>query len=476
MIGRTLSHYDILEKMGEGGMGIVYKARDTQLDRFVAVKVLPAEKVADPERKHRFVQEAKAASALNHPNIITIYEIAREGDTDFMVMEYIDGKTLGQLMGRKGLYFGEALKYAVQIADALATAHAAGIIHRDLKPGNIMVTSKGLAKVLDFGLAKLVEPADTNELALTLSMRPPQTEKGAIVGTVAYMSPEQAEGRKLDARSDIFSFGGVLYEMTTGRRAFHGDTKLSTLTAIGRDEPKPVSEIVEDIPRDLEKIIYRCLRKDPEYRFQHMDDLKVALRELKEESDSGKLRPAAPVTARITRRRRLAWVSITALLIATGGALWWIFQGGLRVTSPARHLVLTRVTADSGLTTDSALSPDGKLIVYASDRAGHGNLNIWLKQVGGGEGIQLTRDDADDYDPVFSPDGRTIAFHSEREGGGIYVISTLGGEPRRIVPQGRTPRFSPDGNWIAYWVGPVVGGRRPSLSPEHLSWPQPEGR
>src|SRR5438477_7570726 len=161
MICQTVAHYRIEAKLGEGGMGVVYKARDTRLDRSVAIKVLPAERVADPERKRRFVQEAKAASALNHPNIITIYEIAREGDADFLVMEYVDGKTLGQLMGRKGLYFGEALKYAVQIADALAAAHAAGIVHRDLKPGNIMVTSKGLAKVLDFGLAKLAEPGET---------------------------------------------------------------------------------------------------------------------------------------------------------------------------------------------------------------------------------------------------------------------------------------------------------------------------
>ena len=458
MIGRTISHYDIIEKLGEGGMGVVYKARDTQLERFVAVKVLPAEKVADPERKRRFVQEAKAASALNHPNIITIYEIASDGDADFIVMEYVDGKTLDQLIGRKGLYFGEALKYAVQIADALAAAHSAGIIHRDLKPGNIMITSKGLAKVLDFGLAKLVESAETNELTPTLSMRPPNTEEGAIVGTVAYMSPEQAEGKKLDARSDIFSFGGVLYEMTTGRRAFQGNTKLSILTAIGRDEPKPASEIVPEIPRDLEKIIYRCLRKDPEYRFQHMDDLKVALRELKEESDSGKLRPVASIAAGKTGRRRLAWIGGAALLIAAGGALWLRFHGRPEVTSTATNPALTRVTADSGWSTDPALSPDGKLIAYASDRGGQGNLNIWLKQVGGGESIQLTRHDADDRDPVFSPDGRTIAFHSEREGGGIYIISTLGGEPRKIASQGRNPRFSPDGSWIAYWVGALGGG------------------
>ena len=216
MIGKTISHYNILEKLGEGGMGVVYKARDTHLDRFVAIKVLPAEKVADPERKERFVKEAKAASSLNHPNIITIYDIGRAEGVDFISMECVSGKTLDQLIPRHGMRLNEALKYAVQIADALARAHSAGIIHRDLKPGNIMVNEHGLMKVLDFGLAKLTEATFSVEDDSTRTMRP-TTEEGKIVGTIAYMSPEQAEGKKVDARSDIFSFGSVLYEMVTGR-------------------------------------------------------------------------------------------------------------------------------------------------------------------------------------------------------------------------------------------------------------------
>lgn len=260
MIGKTISHYSILEKLGEGGMGVVYKARDTHLDRLVAVKVLPAEKVADPERKQRFVKEAKAASSLNHPNIITIYDIGQAEGVDFISMECVNGKTLDQLIPRRGMRLNEALKCAVQIADALARAHSAGIVHRDLKPGNIMVNEHGLVKVLDFGLAKLTEATPTSEDDATRTMRP-TTEEGKIVGTVAYMSPEQAEGRKVDARSDIFSFGSVLYEMVTGGQAFHGDTKASTLAAILKDNPRPASQLVDGLPREVERLISRCLQK-----------------------------------------------------------------------------------------------------------------------------------------------------------------------------------------------------------------------
>ena len=301
MVGRTISHYEIIEKLGEGGMGVVYKARDTHLDRFVAIKVLPPEKVADAERKRRFVQEAKSASALNHPNIITIHDIASDNGLDFIAMEYVPGKALNQLLTRKGLPLAEALKYAVQIADALAAAHAAGIIHRDLKPGNVMVSGpperSAFVKVLDFGLAKLTDKADRSDREFTESMHQddtPASGEGSIVGTVSYMSPEQAEGKKVDARSDIFSFGALLYEMVTGRRAFQGDSRLSTLSAVLREEPKPASQIVEGLPRELERIIARCLRKSPERRPQTMADLKVALQELKEESDSGSLSAVLP--------------------------------------------------------------------------------------------------------------------------------------------------------------------------------------
>jgi serine/threonine protein kinase len=231
MIGKTLGHYRIVEKLGAGGMGVVYKARDTHLDRFVALKILPAEKVADPDRRRRFVQEAKAASALNHPHIVTIHDIDEADGVHFIAMEYVDGKTLDQHIPRHGMRLNEALKVAVQMADALAAAHEAGIVHRDLKPGNLMVTEKGQVKVLDFGLAKPTEKLPTGAEDATLTAKP-DTEEGKILGTVAYMSPEQAEGKKVDARSDIFSFGSVLYEMVSGKRAFEADSKASTQGAI----------------------------------------------------------------------------------------------------------------------------------------------------------------------------------------------------------------------------------------------------
>ena len=311
MVGRTIAHYRILEKLGEGGMGVVYKARDTHLDRPVALKVLPPEKVADPERKRRFVQEAKAASALNHANIITIHDIASEGGRDFIVMEYVAGKTLEELIGRKGLKLNETLNYSLQIADALVKAHAAGIVHRDLKPANVMVTGDGLVKVLDFGLAKLTEPIGPEAETLTA-----RTAEGAIVGTVAYMSPEQAEGKPVDSRSDIFSFGVLLYEMVTGRRAFERESKLSTLSAILREEPKPLGG---DVPAELDKIVSRCLRKDPNRRSQHMGDVKVALEDLREESVSAKL--AAPAAAGARRRPWLWGAPVLAVLVAA--LAWW---------------------------------------------------------------------------------------------------------------------------------------------------------
>ena len=260
LTGRALLHYRVEDKIGEGGMGVVYKARDTHLDRFVAIKVLPPDRVADPERRRRFVQEAKAASALRHPNIVTIHDIAEGGGVTFMVMEYVPGKPLSRLIPRKGLRMSEALKYAIQIADALAAAHAAGIIHRDLKPANVMADDNGTIKVLDFGLAKLIEEPESKPTDASTGTVEPETEKGTIVGTVSYMSPEQAEGGRVDVRSDIFSFGSVLYEMLTGRRAFEGVSRQSTLSEILTREPPPLRSLAQRTPPELERIVHRCLR------------------------------------------------------------------------------------------------------------------------------------------------------------------------------------------------------------------------
>jgi serine/threonine protein kinase len=291
MTGDTISHYKVLGKLGEGGMGTVYKARDTRLNRLVAVKVLLADKTTDLERRRRFIQEAQSASMLNHPNIITIYDIGTENGADFIVMEYVSGKALNELISSNGLRPPEILKYAVQIADALVAAHGAGIIHRDLKPGNVMVTDSGIIKVLDFGLAKLTDPSGIGELDDTLTairQAEPATQAGVVLGTVAYMSPEQAEAKKVDARSDIFSFGAVLYEMVTGHRAFERGSTLQTLTAVVREDPKPVSILSPQTSFDMERVINRCLRKDVSDRYQSALDLKGAL----VENQRGSARPA----------------------------------------------------------------------------------------------------------------------------------------------------------------------------------------
>ena len=480
MIGQTLGHYRVESKVGQGGMGVVYRAIDTRLHRKVAIKVLPPEAVADAERKKRFIREARAASALNHPNIVTIHEIDTapvDGrPVDFIVMEYVEGKTLDQIAARKRLPIPEALKYAVQTTDALAAAHRAGIVHRDIKPGNIMVSDSGLVKVLDFGVAKLAEPASASDATRSIDAEDqPRTEEGTVVGTVAYMSPEQAQGKLLDGRSDIFSFGSVLYELITGHRAFQGENKMATLSQILTREPAPLSSGIGGVPPELERIVARCLRKDPARRFQHVEDLKIALEELKEESESGRL--ASGQVVHSSRRKSLPIViaACVAAASATAFVVWW--AGASRSASPG--IAMVRLTSDSGLSFMPSLSPDGKLVAFASDRGGDGNMDIWVKQVAGGEPIRLTRHPTADIEPAFSPDGTRIAFRSERDGRGIYVISALGGDERLLASQGYQPRWSPDGRWISYgintptsnliYIVPATGGPPKQLRPEFAS-------
>ena len=459
MTTKTLSHYDLLSPIGEGGMGVVYRAVDTRLGRPVAVKLLRPDGPICEEHRKRFVHEARAASALNHPNIVTIYDIGQDHEIDFIAMEYITGSSLAHVMGGNRLTIGNGLKYAVQIADALAAAHAAGILHRDLKPANIMVDDKGSIKVLDFGIAKLVAPADVdsqNEPATTEAASP-RTEEGAILGTAAYMSPEQAEGKPADARSDVFSFGSVLYEMFTGRRAFSGATRMSTLAAVLTGEPDPPSQVVPGLSHDLEKMIVRCLRKSPERRWQSMADLKVALEDLRDEADPRRL-AEAPVTVPARRRARalLAGLAIVAIGLLTL-TVWW--RATWRQPPLGPKPFLTRLTSDIGWTDYPAISLDGKILAYASDRSGDGNLDIWVQQIPDGAPVRLTSDAADDVEPSFSADGTRIAFQSSRVGGGIYLIPTLGGEERLLAARGFSPRFSPDGNWIAYGVAEQSGSR-----------------
>jgi Tol biopolymer transport system component/predicted Ser/Thr protein kinase len=452
---RNLGHYEVLEKLGEGGMGVVWKARDTRLERFVALKVLPAEKMSDPERKRRFVQEAKAASALNHPNIISIYDIDQSDGADFIVMEFVLGKTLGQLIPGKGLRLNEALKYAIQISDALAAAHTAGIVHRDLKPGNVMVNENGLVKVLDFGLAKLTERGGAGESATTETIvEGPKTEEGTIVGTVSYMSPEQAEGKKVDARSDIFSFGALLYEMLTGRRAFQGDSRMSTLAAILNREPEPAEQKAPEIPREVSKILQRCLRKDPERRAQGMKDLKLALEEVKGESESGTLVGAAGAVQ--AKRRKVSWASAVLLLAALAGGVYWLLRDK---GTPTATLQAVPLTTYPGYESLPSFSPDGKQVVFSWNSEKQDNYDIYVKLVGPGRWLRLTTDPAQDTAPAWSPDGASIAF--VRLGGGKakhILIPALGGAERELaeffgptlVLENNIPttNWSPDGRWL----------------------------
>ncbi|HEX2524338.1 MAG TPA: protein kinase, partial [Terriglobia bacterium] len=449
LVGQQFGSYQILSLLGAGGMGVVYKARDTRLNRSVAIKVLPSDKMSDPERKRRFIQEARAASALNHPNIITLHDIGSESGIDFIVMEYVAGKTLDQRIPRKGMRLSEALKLAIQITDALAKAHSAGIIHRDLKPTNVMVTEDGVVKVLDFGLAKLTEPVTTEGTTRTQLS---ETEEGMIVGTLSYMSPEQAEGKKVDTRSDIFSFGAVLYEMISGQKAFEGDSKVSTLAAILKQEPKPISQLVSGIPPILEKTINRCLRKDPARRFQHMGDVKVELEDLREQSDSGAVDGAALAVRSIWQP--LVWTGAAIVVAAIATAVWFLQGSGKQLAPPPEVVPLT---TDAGFERSPSFSPDGNQVAFSWNGEKQDNFDIYIKLIGSPKLLQLTTDPAQDISPAFSPDGRSIGFvRASKEHATFMVIPAIGG-PERVVaevpapdPYVSAPSFAwfPDGKWV----------------------------
>jgi serine/threonine protein kinase len=464
MVNSTISHYEILEKLGEGGMGVVYRAHDTRLGRMVAIKILPADALAKPGRKLRFIQEARSASALNHPNIVTVYEIDSCDGTDFIAMEYVPGKTLGALIGRRGLKIADVLSFSVQIAGAVAAAHAAGIIHRDLKPGNVMVTENGVAKVLDFGLAKLVANAsgsptadDPEDVETEVMEETPTTQGGQIVGTVAYMSPEQAEGKVVDARSDIFSFGAVLYEMVTGRRAFQRDSRSSTLSAIVKDQPALATGIKPDLPRDLETTLNRCLRKDPNRRFQHMGDVKIALEELKEQSDSGTLPFLGRANSAKPNPFALA-AGLGAILLLSGLGAWMrFFHRAPDAVSPTMRAV--PITSYRGAVDQPSFSPDGNQVAFDWTGEKEDNFDIYVKLIGPGPPLRLTTDSAIDFSPAWSPDGRSIAFGRLLGTGkyGMYVIPALGGQERKLLEgyatgdpllPGPYSTWSGDSKWI----------------------------
>ena len=429
MIGRTLDHYRIEAKLGEGGMGVVYAAQDLHLARRVAIKVLPPDQVGDPGQRGalwaRFVREAKAASALNHPNIVTVYDIRSEGGVDFIVMEYIQGRTLDEVVPAQGMRPAQAVKYGVQIADALAKAHGAGIIHRDLKPSNIMVTEEGRIKVLDFGVAKLLSPAEDSADAPVLT-RHPMTAEGAVIGTPAYMSPEQAEGRKLDGRSDIFSFGSVLYEMVTRQMPFAADSQLAVLIRIVREDPAPPRQLAPAVSPELEQLILRCLRKDPARRYQTMADLKVALEDLQEES--GLARPRAAAMS----RRRWAWAGLLPVLLALG----FFASQARRAPGSIEPLRAVPLTTLPGLQRYPSLSPDGGYVAFSWTGLKQDNADIYVQMIGAGSPLRLMTDPRNDYSPVWSPDGRWIAFLRRQWDAGkseVRLIGPLGGPERKVT-------------------------------------------
>jgi eukaryotic-like serine/threonine-protein kinase len=428
--GQRLGSYELVDLVGAGGMGEVWRASDLGLDRHVAIKILPPEYSCDPDRLRRFEQEARAAGMLNHPNVLAIYAVGREHDSPYVVTELLHGVTLRQRLETGAIPEGKAIEYGDQIVQGLAAAHEKRIVHRDLKPENIFITSDGRVKILDFGLAKLA-PSGPGHEAQT------QTVPGMALGTPAYMSPEQVRGQPADHRSDIFALGAVLYEMLAGRRAFDGETSIEAMNAILKQEPPPIAGVSPQV----EQIVRRCLEKEPAHRYQSARDLGFQLRLTRHPSSETQLR--SPTTT----SRPLAVATVGAIVLAAT-ATWWF----TRPAPPAPAATFTRLTFDSGLTTDPALSPDGRLVAYASDRAGAGNLDIWIHQLATGDSVQLTRDPADESEPAFSPDGSRIAFRSERDGGGIDVVSAIGGEPRRVAPRGRRPRFSPDGTRLAYWL------------------------
>ena len=449
-----LGAYQVISSLAAGGMGEVYLARDTRLPREVAIKVLPAAHALDERRRQRFLREAELLASLSHPHIVTIHELDREGDVDFIVMELVHGTSLDALIPAGGLRPGEVLRLAIPAADAVAAAHARGIIHRDLKPANILIREDGAVKVLDFGLAKLTvdegdaRPPTVSDLGHEVASAPSRA-----AGTAAYMAPEQAVGGEVDARSDVFSFGATLYQMATGRRAFPGDSAAGTLDAVLRSEPTPPRQIVASLPRDLERLILRCLRKDPERRYQTMLDVRNELQEIEQDLKSGQGLPSAAV-----HRRSWAapWIAVGAvLLLVAATSIWWP-----RTTAPPTMRVFP-VTSLEGHETMPTLSPDGSEVAFAWDGDKQsGNVDIHMALIGSPTVRRVTTEPAMDVFPSWSPDGRHVAFVRQLtdHAGRVYIMSRLGGDERKLsdfdVHFDRIGRFgqlswSSDGQYIA---------------------------
>ncbi len=453
MIGKRLAHYEITGSIGKGGMGEVYRARDTKLGRNVAIKVLPADMSGDPERLARFEREARALAALQHPNIASIYGFESADNVRFLVMELVDGEDLSQRLQKGSVAVDEVVDLGVQLAEGLAAAHAVGIVHRDLKPANIKVSSEGKLKILDFGLARTsidehVSGTDLQHSPTLIGM----TQAGAILGTAAYMSPEQARGKRADHRADIWAYGVVLFEMLTGKRLFDGETVSDTLAGILRADVT-WDELPHDTPPTLRRLMKRCLERDVSRRLQAIAEARIALEDLKAgRSDESAFQAQVEVAPTAGAKKKRGWSLVAAALIA--GALLGQLVGprllGKREKAAAPQTqTMRRLTELPGPETHPHLAPDGRQVIYSSSAGG--NADVYLLRVGGDRAINLTAGcPQDDSQEKFSPDGEKIAFRSERDGGGLFTMGATGESVRRVTDFGMDPCWSPDGRQLAF--------------------------
>ena len=426
----------------------MYRARDERLKREVAVKVLPSSFAADADRLRRFEQEAQAAGGLNHPNITAVYDIGSHDGTPYIVTELLEGETLRAALAAGPLPVRKAVDYSLQIARALAAAHEKGIVHRDLKPDNLFLTTDRRVKILDFGLARVTQTESSVGSETSFPTVSPGTEPGMVLGTVGYMSPEQVRGRPADARSDIFSFGAILFEMLSGRRAFHGESAADVMSAILKEDPPELALTQPSIPAGLDRVIHHCLEKNPLDRFRSAHDLAFAL----EAAAGGSSTASAVAPSAAAPSRRLGWRTIAAVSSLVLGAAIVFVAGRLSRSAVSlaalRPFSFQQLTDTRGIKSGPTLSPDAKHVVYVAEADGH--LGLYLLRVGGRKPTLLTTGStSDNWQPAFSPDGERIVFRSERDGGGIFLMSPTGESVKRLTDFGFNPTWSPDGREIA---------------------------